>query len=58
MAFEIRALTGKLLAERYLVGELSRETDVGTQFRGEDTRTGCAINIDVVRDGLHDSCAG
>jgi eukaryotic-like serine/threonine-protein kinase len=52
MAFESRALTGRMLAERYLVGALLRETDIGTQFRGEDTRTGCAINIDVLRDGL------
>jgi serine/threonine-protein kinase len=52
MAFETRALTGKLLAQRYLVGELSRETAVSTQFVGEDTRTGSPINIDVVREGL------
>jgi len=52
MAFETRALTGTTLARRYYVGNLSRETDVATQFHGEDKRTGRAINVDVVRADL------
>lgn len=52
MAFETRALKGKMLGQRYLVGELQMETDVSTLFRGEDTRTGCAVSVHVVRDGL------
>jgi serine/threonine protein kinase len=52
MALATRALTGKLLAQRYLVGELSRQTDGTTEFRGADTRTGGAVDIHVVREGL------
>ena len=61
MAFDMRSLTGTMLGRRYFVGEVARQTRASTRFRGEDTRTGVAVHIDVVREpraGVDDARMG
>lgn len=52
MGFDARALTGRVLGERYLVGELAREGEGWTEFQALDTITNAEVEVRVVRAGL------
>lgn len=52
MGWNTRGLSGSVLSNRYLVAEQARETESSVELAGLDTRTGAAIRVHVVREGL------
>jgi len=57
MELTTRALWGSILHGRYAVAELSRESETTTFFRGEDTRIGYPVEIEVLHAGMQASGA-